>query len=96
MAKTYMKLKVHEDTLNTHVSASGKAIYFDVLRDSAWRTIDHVWFPMSQLIISDEANEVGYHDIMIPYWLIKREHITSALQFADLGFDSGADTVVTI
>lgn len=68
---------IHKNTLDNHVSASGKAIYFTV-RFGTSAIHDRVtWLPMSQLKIGD-FNECGWAKIDIPDWLINKNGLKNA------------------
>lgn len=68
-----MKFFIHQNTLNNHKSESGKAIYFTI-STQGFNSSRHIeWFPLSQLRISEKANENGWYGIEIPDWLLNKK-----------------------
>lgn len=68
---------IHQNTVNNHKSASGKAIYLTVRFGLSDLHDTTVWLPMSQLNIS-EPNECGWSKIDIPDWLIRKNNLQKA------------------
>ena len=73
MAKQYFSCLVHDITLD---HGTDKAFYVDV--DSGRMGTDarnsHFWIPRSVCKIG-EANELGWHEILIPQWLFTKNRI---------------------
>lgn len=72
-----MKKFIHQNTIENHKSASGKALYLTVRFGTSSIHDRTIWFPMSQLKIG-EANECGWSMIEIPDWLIKKNSLERA------------------
>lgn len=68
-----MKFYIHQNTINSQKSESGKAIYLTHSYDLGFHEIHH-WFPLSQLTIS-EPNECGWAEVEIPDWILKQKHL---------------------
>lgn len=69
-----MKCMIHKNTLESHKSASGKAIYLTITYGGFNTGKKQEWFPLSQLTIS-EPNDCGWSELNIPDWLIDQKHI---------------------
>lgn len=69
---TYLKGMIHDITL---AHGTEKAFYVDV-DDGRWSSErnKHMWIPRKLCVIG-EANECGWHDIMIPHWLFIKNKI---------------------
>lgn len=72
-----MRMMIHENTVENHKSASGKAIYFTARFGTSQIHDRPVWFPMSQLKIG-KFNDVGWAIIEIPDWLIRKNCLNNA------------------
>ena len=68
---------IHQNTVNNHKSASGKAVYLTVRFGTSESHDQTVWFPMSQLKIG-EFNDCGWAEIEIPDWLIRKNKLMRA------------------
>lgn len=68
---------IHKNTLDSHISTSGKAIYFTIRFGTSSIHDRTIWMPMSQLSIG-EFNECGWAKIDIPNWLINKNGLQKA------------------
>ncbi len=73
--KRYYRLAIHENTVKSHTSASGKAIHFTISNGYTSANDTTEWFPLSQLIIGN-PNECGWCEILIPLWILKQKNIS--------------------
>lgn len=68
----YYKGLIHENTLK---QGTKKAVCLDI-DDGRWssRRDKKFWLAKSVCIIGDR-NECGWHEILIPYWLLRKNNI---------------------
>ena len=67
-----MLFNIHTTTLETHKSASGKALYLTASYGGFNTGKSTEWFPISQLKIS-APNECGWCEMEIPDWILKQK-----------------------
>ena len=68
-----MKFWIHKNTIESHISASGKAIYFTYTEDD--EHYGREWFPISKCKMPREKsfNEEGWAIIDLPEWAMNQK-----------------------
>ena len=67
-----MTFYIHENTLKSNKSSSGKAIFFTHTFCGFNSGKEQAWFPLSQLKIGN-FNDVGWATLEIPNWLLRQK-----------------------
>lgn len=89
-----MRFWIHNNTLQNNISDSGKAIYFTISSEGFNTGKHREWFPLSQIKISKNETDCGWHIIEIPEWLLKQKVKNQGIE--ELGHFSCVDTVLLI
>jgi len=82
-----MKFSIHRNTIDTHKSSSGKAIYFNTSYAGFNTGRSVVWFPISQLKFHKDENECGWSTLEIPDWLLKSKGFLGYADSLNVGFE---------
>ena len=85
-------MKYYRAYFQEFASETEKAVAITIYDGFAGRHDEHKWLPKSQIMIG-EPNECGWKEVLIPAWLINKNHIKINM-VNEFNFENGADYIV--